>query len=139
MNRKPHPHKVFHWPRESGEHNFVQVKVDYQEPGFREYSMLAFPHNDDTHGDILARFLKEIGMRPYPMFNNGEKKIPSLRGKNYDVVGLGRGYFDKDALTLEILDMNPENDYGEAGYRLGSPREHLEEVTEHSKINLKYK
>lgn len=138
MPRKVHPHKVFHWPMGSGEHNFVQVRLDYHEPGFREYPMLAFPHNGDSHGQVLGRFLREVGIEQFPMFSVNGTLLPSLRGRDYDVVGMGRGYFDADGVTLEVFS-SFGSDYGHYGMSMGTDREHLEEVTRHSRIKVKYR
>lgn len=135
--RKPHSHKVFHYPKESGDYNFVQVLVDYGELGYREYPMLIFPRNGKMHGDILEKFLDEMHLTPYPLFNNGKKKIPNLRGKYYSIVGLGRGYFDKDSNIFEACTADSNNDYDFASLKIN--REHLDEIAKHSKIIIKYK
>jgi hypothetical protein len=90
MPRRVHPHKVFHWPNESGEHNFVQLQIDYDEPGFRQYPMLAFPHNGDSHSAILKKFLEEMHIHQYVRIHSSIGLVPATKGNSFDVVGLGR-------------------------------------------------
>lgn len=136
--RKPHPNKVFHYPKESGDYNFVQLLIDFRELGYREYPMLIFPDNEKTHGEILEKFLEEMNFH-YPRFNNGKKGIPNLIGKDYCVVGLGKGYFNKDETILEVGKIDSNNDYGSAGLEVGINREHFNEIAKHSKIIIRHR
>ncbi len=143
MRKRRLPHMLYHYPPKSGMYSFVQLSLDYERHGFREYPIWVFQKQQETHGEIIMNFLQHQKIH-YPILRHEKRgvkviEIPNLVGRNFCVLGLGKSYFDREKLTLDkIMKADEDNDYGPAGIEIGVNRAHLEQVTKHSKIKVTY-
>ena len=99
------------WP-ESGMYKVVQLLIDGK-------PNLAF--GDTNHGDILANFLKKLGIDFKVLENRLHEISPVIEGERYRVLGAGKAVIDAESRKAYFWDKS-------AGYGVSISEEHVNEI-----------